>query len=434
MGLIRAAGGAIGGTLADQWKEYIYCEALPVDVLVQKGRKRLSSRSGGNRDGEMDVLSRGTVIAVNEGQCMAVVDQGRVVEFCAEPGEFTYDGSPTPSLFCGSLGESIRETFREIGRRFAFGGGAARDQRVYYFNLKEILGNKYGTANPVPFRVVDVNIGLDMDIGIRCYGEYAYRIVDPLLFYANVCGNVVDTYRRGEIDGQLKSELLTALQPAFARVSAEGVRYSALPGHAMEIARALNEVLSEKWSALRGIEISSFGLNSVTASRADEEMIKDLQRRAVMRDPGMAGATIVEAQAEAMKAAAGNPSTGPMFGLAGVHMAAQAGGADAAELLALGQRKKRAAEAPPQASWTCPDCGTQNAGNFCMHCGRKRPQEEKWTCPACGAENRGNFCTNCGAKRPAPAWTCGVCGAQNAGNFCMNCGAPRPDAPEQKEE
>ena len=220
MGLIKAAGGAIGGVLADQWKEYIYCESMAPDVLVCKGRKRVSQRSS-NTKGEPDILSRGTVIAVNEGQCMAVVDQGKVVEFCAEPGEFTYDGSPEPSIFCGSLGESIKETFRQIGRRFSFGGGAARDQRVYYFNLKEIVGNKYGTANPVPFRVVDKNIGLDIDIAIRCYGEYSYKIVDPLLFYANVCGNVASDYRRAQIDGQLKSELMTALQPAFARISAQ---------------------------------------------------------------------------------------------------------------------------------------------------------------------------------------------------------------------
>lgn len=446
MGLIKAAGGAVGGVLADQWKEYIYCESMAPDVLVCKGRKRVSQRSS-NTKGEPDILSRGTVIAVNEGQCMAVVDQGKVVEFCAEPGEFTYDGSPEPSIFCGSLGESIKETFRQIGRRFSFGGGAPRDQRVYYFNLKEIVGNKYGTANPVPFRVVDKNIGLDIDIAIRCYGEYSYKIVDPLLFYANVCGNVASDYRRAQIDGQLKSELMTALQPAFARISAQGVRYSALPGHTMEIAQALNEVLSEKWSQLRGIEVASFGINSVTAPRADEEMIKDLQRRAVMRDPNMAGATILEAQAEAMKSAAANPSTGPMFGLAGVNMAASAGGARADALFAMGRQQAaqapQAAPAPqaPQAAsapraepaWTCPGCGAQNTGNFCSTCGEKKPEPKKaegaWTCPSCGAACTGKFCPECGEKRPEPAraWTCEKCGAQNKGRFCTECGAKKPE-------
>ena len=327
MGLIKAAGGAIGGVLADQWKEYIYCESMAPDVLVCKGRKRVSQRSS-NTKGEPDILSRGTVIAVNEGQCMAVVDQGKVVEFCAEPGEFTYDGSPEPSIFCGSLGESIKETFRQIGRRFSFGGGAARDQRVYYFNLKEIVGNKYGTANPVPFRVVDKNIGLDIDIAIRCYGEYSYKIVDPLLFYANVCGNVGSDYRRAQIDGQLKSELMTALQPAFARISAQGVRYSALPGHTMELAQAMNEVLSSKWGATRGLAIVAVGVNSVTAAAEDEATIKELQKSAVFRNTNMAAAHMVQAQAEAMKTAAGNKN-GAMMGFMGMNMAQSAGGFNA---------------------------------------------------------------------------------------------------------
>ena len=387
MGLIKAAGGAIGGVLADQWKEYIYCESMAPDVLVCKGRKRVSQRSS-NTKGEPDILSRGTVIAVNEGQCMAVVDQGKVVEFCAEPGEFTYDGSPEPSIFCGSLGESIKETFRQIGRRFSFGGGAPRDQRVYYFNLKEIVGNKYGTANPVPFRVVDKNIGLDIDIAIRCYGEYSYKIVDPLLFYANVCGNVGSDYRRAQIDGQLKSELMTALQPAFARISAQGVRYSALPGHTMEIAQALNEVLSEKWSQLRGIEVASFGINSVTAPRADEEMIKDLQRRAVMRDPNLAGATIL----------------------------------------------KKA-----EGAWTCPSCGAACTGKFCPECGEKRPEPARaWTCEKCGAQNKGRFCTECGAKKPEKArlYRCDKCGwepedPEHPPKFCPECGDKFDDSDER---
>ena len=433
MGLIKAAGGAIGGVLADQWKEYIYCESMPPDVLVCKGRKRLSARTN-NASGEPDILSRGTVIAVNEGQCMAVVDQGKVVEFCAEPGEFTYDGSPEPSIFCGNLGDSIKETFRQIGRRFTFGGGAARDQRVYYFNLKEIVGNKYGTANPVPFRVVDKNIGLDIDIAIRCYGEYSYKIVDPLLFYENVCGNVAADYRRAQIDGQLKSELMTALQPAFARISAMGVRYSALPGHTLEIAQALNEVLSEKWAKLRGIEVASFGINSVTAPQKDEEMIKDLQRRAVMRDPNMAGATILEAQAEAMKSAAANPSTGPMFGLAGVNMAANAGGARADALFALGreqqEKKDQQGAQAEEETWTCPKCGAKNSGKFCAECGAKRPEPKAgWECKACGAWNKGRFCTECGAKKPETArlYRCDKCGwepedPEHPPKFCPECG------------
>ena len=254
MGLIKAAAGAIGGTLADQWKDYFYCDAIDADVLVVKGQKRVSGRSSNSR-GEDNVISNGSGIAVADGQCMMIVEQGKVIELCAEPGVFTYDSEATPSIFAGNLKEGLKNAARDAWDRFKFGGGTGRDQRIYYFNTKEIIGNKYGTASPVPFRVVDRNIGLDMDIAIRCNGEYSYKIVNPMLFYTNVCGNVSESYSREEIDSQLKSELLTALQPAFARISEMGIRYSAIPGHTTELGDALNEVLSKKWLELRGLQV-----------------------------------------------------------------------------------------------------------------------------------------------------------------------------------
>ena len=275
MGLIRAALGAAGGVVGDQWKEYFYCEALDNDVLVVKGSKRVSGRSS-NRSGTDNIISNGSVVAVADGQCMIIVEQGKIAELCAEPGEFVYDSSTEPSIFSGSLGTSIEEVFKNIGKRFTFGGEAPKDQRVYYFNTKELVGNKYGTPSPVPFRVVDQRAGIDIDIAIRCFGEYSYRICNPILFYTNVCGNVSSEYTRDNIDGQLKTELLTALQPAFAKISDMGIRYSSLPGHTMEIAQALNEVLSPKWSDLRGIEVVSFGVSSVKASEEDEAMLKEM--------------------------------------------------------------------------------------------------------------------------------------------------------------
>ena len=347
MGLIKAAVGALGGTLADQWREYVYCDSLPENVLAAKGKKRTSDKRSSNTKGEDNILTNGSVIAVNEGQCMIVVDQGKVVELCAEAGEFIYDTSTEPSIFYGGLGKGLLNTFKTIGKRITFGGDTGKDQRVYYFNTKEILGNKYGTANPVPFRVVDRNIGLDIDIGIRCHGEYSYRITDPMLFYTNVCGNITADYTRDRLDGQLKAELMTALQPAFARISAQGVRYSALPGHTMEIAQALNEVLSEQWSEKRGIAVASFGVNSVAASPEDEQMIKDLQRSAVMRDPSMAAATLVGAQAEALKGAASNEN-GAMMGFMGLGMAQQAGGMNAQDLFRMGAQQQQAKAQPAQ--------------------------------------------------------------------------------------
>ena len=308
MGLIKAAMGAAGGVMADQWKEYFYCEALPVDVLAVRGRKKVSGRSS-NKGGD-NVISNGSLIAVADGQCMLIVDQGKIVDVCAEPGEYTYDMSTEPSVFAGSLGSSIGAVFKNIGKRFTFGGETPKEQRVYYFNTKEITGNKYGTPSPVPFRVVDERAGIDLDIGIRCFGAYSYRITNPLLFYTNVCGNVSEDYTRDKIDDQLKSELLTALQPAFARVGETGVRYSGLTAHTKEISKALNDELSAEWKDVRGLEIVSFGVSSVKASEEDEQMIKEMQREAAYMDPTRAAGALSRAQAQAMTAAASNTSAG----------------------------------------------------------------------------------------------------------------------------
>ena len=430
MGLIKAITGAAGGVLADQWKEYFYCEALDADTLVAKGKKRVSGRSS-NTKGVENIISTGSVVAVADGQCMIIVEQGKVAELCAEPGEFVYDASSEPTIMAGNLGDSIGAVFKNIGKRFTFGGEAPKDQRIYYINTKEIIGNKYGTPGPVPFRVVDQNIGLDVDISIRCFGEYSYRICNPILFYTNVCGNVSAEYDRTQIDGQLKSELLTALQPAFAKISGMGIRYSALPGHTMEMADALNEVLSKKWRELRGVEIVSMGVSSVKASEEDEAMIKELQRSAVYRNANMAAAKMVDAQAEAMKTAAANPN-GAMMGFMGMNMAQQAGGLNANQLFQMGQQQAAAAPvapvapAAPAGGWKCA-CGAVNTGKFCIECGSKKP-EDGWKC-ACGSVNKGKFCPECGAKKPAGAmqYKCDKCGWEpekgtTPPRFCPECG------------
>jgi len=429
MGLIHAAVGAATGVLAEQWKEYFYCDAMPADVLAVKGSKRTSARSS-NRYGSDNIISSGSVIAVADGQCMLIVEQGKIVEVCAEPGEFVYDASTEPSIFSGNLGDSILEVFKNIGKRFTFGGEPANDQRVYYFNTKELIGNKYGTPSPVPFRVVDNNIGLDIDIAIRCFGEYSYRVSNPLLFYTNICGNVEREYSRENLDSQLKTELLTALQPAFARISDMGIRYSSLPGHTMELAEALNDVLSAKWRDLRGIEIVSIGVSSVKASEEDEKMIKELQRNAAFRNPNMAAAHMVGAQADAMQAAAANQG-GAAMGFMGMNMAASAGGVNAQSLFQMGaQQPQQSAPAPATAnSWTCPDCGTRASGKFCPECGAKKPAAPNvWVCE-CGAENKGKFCVECGSKKPAgePQYKCDKCGwepadPKNPPKFCPECG------------
>ncbi len=424
MGLIKAAFGSAGGVLADQWREFFYCNSMAENVLACKGSKRVSGRSS-NTKGDENVISNGAVIAVNEGQCMMIVQQGQIVEFAAEAGEYTWDSSAEPSCFYGGFGKGLLGSWETFKRRFTFGGDTGRDQRVYFFNTKEILGNKYGTSSPVPFRIVDANIGLDMDVSVRCNGEYSYRISDPMLFYKNVCGNVEADYTRDRLDSQLKSEFLTALQPAFAQISAQGIRYSALPGHTMELSAAMDQVLSDKWKNLRGVSVVSVGVNSITASAEDEATIKELQKSAVFRNPNMAAAHMVQAQAEAMKTAAGNEN-GAMMGFMGMNMAQNAGGFNANALYQMGQQQ--AASAPAANGWRC-GCGAENAGKFCTECGAPR-QADGWQC-SCGHVNKGKFCAECGAQKPAAAllYRCDKCGwepedPKNPPKFCPECGDP----------
>ena len=442
MGLINAALGAAGGVMADQWKEYFYCEAIPENVMAVKGLHRVSGRST-NYKGSENVITNGSVVAVADGQCMIIVDQGKVTELCAEPGEFVYDSSTEPSIFSGSLGQSILATFKNIGKRFTFGGEPPKDQRIYYFNTKELIGNKYGTPSPVPFRVVDQRAGIDIDISLRCFGEYSYRICDPILFYTNVCGNVSEEFTRDRLDGQLKTELLTALQPAFAKISDMGIRYSSLPGHTMELADALNEVLSSKWRDLRGLEIVSFGVSSVKASEEDEKMLKEMQRNAAFMDPTRAAAHLVGAQASAMQAAASNQGAGPAMAFMGMNMAGQMGGMNAQNLYQMGAQQQSqqqaaqpapAAPAAPTNGWTCSCSKTGNTGKFCAECGSPKPVSDTWTC-ACGAVNKGKFCSECGKPKPtAPRhYKCNKCGwtpadPTNPPKFCPECGDPFNDA------
>ena len=430
MGLIKAGIGALGGTLADQWKEFFYCEALPKNVLMVKGQKQITSRSS-NTKGNDNIISNGSGIAVADGQCMIIVEQGKIVEVCAEPGQFTYDSSTEPSIFTGKLGTSIKETFKTIGKRFAYGGDTGKDQRVYYFNTKELIDNKFGTPTPIPFRVVDRNIGLDIDVSVRCSGVYSYKIADPLLFYTNVCGNVSNEYTREEIDGQLKTEFISALQPAFAKISELEIRPSALPGHAEELSQAMNDALTKKWGELRGLKIVSIAMNPITLTEEDAALIKQAQRTAIMRDPTMAAATLVGAQSDAMKAAAENKN-GAMMGFMGMGMAQQAGGMNAQNLFAMGQQQaaqQQAAPAAPAANtWKC-KCGAMVSGKFCPECGAKKPEPpaaNSWKCK-CGTTATGKFCPECGSPRPAEnaGWICS-CGAVNKGKFCSECGAKKP--------
>ncbi len=430
MGLIKAGLGALGGTLADQWKEFFYCESIPNDILMIKGQKKTSSRSS-NTKGEDNIISNGSGIAVADGQCMIIVEQGKVVEFCAEPGEFTYDTSTEPSIFTGNLGDSILNTFKAIGKRFTYGGDTGKDQRIYYFNTKEILDNKFGTKNPIAFRVVDSRIGFDVDVSLRCNGIYTFRLTDPLKFYTTVGGNVTDSYSKITLQDTMKAEFVSALGVSIAKLSTLEIRPNQIPAHAEELEKYLNEALSGEWGA-RGIGAVKVAINPPTLTEDDQQMLKDAQKTAMYRDPTMAGATLVGAQADAMKAAASNTG-GAAVGFMGMNMAMNQGGLNAQNLFQMGQQQQaqQAAQAPAANAsadgWKCA-CGAVATGKFCPECGAKKPEakaEGEWKC-ACGAVTTGKFCPECGAKKPeADGWTCS-CGAVNKGKFCPECGAKKP--------
>ncbi len=430
MGLIKAGIGALGGVLADQWKEFFYCDSLENDVLMVKGQKRIGGRSS-NTKGSDNVISNGSGIAVADGQCMIIVEQGKIVEVCAEPGEFTYDSSTEPSIFSGKLGDTIKETFKTVGKRFTYGGDTGKDQRVYYFNTKEIMDNKFGTANPFMFEVVNKRIGMSRTVQIRCNGVYSYRITDPLLFYTKIAGNVSDEYRREEIDMQLKTEFISALQPAFAALTELELRPAQIPAHTTELKNAMNSALKVEWTQRRGISVEFIALNPITLTPEDMKKINQMEDAATMgSNPFMMAGRMTDAQANAMEAAAANEN-GAMTGFMGFNMAMGAnGGFNAAQMYQAGVQQQQAqqqAAAAPANGWKCA-CGATVSGNFCTECGAKKPAEEGWTC-SCGAVNKGKFCPNCGGKKPegAPLYQCDKCGwkpedPHNPPKFCPECG------------
>ena len=438
-GALNAGLGAAGNVLANQWKEFIYCDSIPDDTLMVKGRKQVSGKSS-NTKGEDNVITNGSGIVVNDGQCMIIVENGKVVEVCAEPGKFTYDTSLAPSIFAGSFGQSLIDSFKMLGQQFTYGGQAGNDQRVYYFNPKVIMGNKYGTPAPVPFRLVDSKIFLDLDITIRLNAIYSYRLVDPLLFYTKIAGNVNDTFKAADIEQQLKSEISGKLNTALGKLSAMEIRYNELPLHTEEMSEALKEQLHQKWVVEKGIELVSFDVNSANTTEENEKLIRDAQAEARYQHAGLGAAALTAAQAQALKDAAKNPNgaANAMFGV-GMIGGGMGGGMgntinalyqQANQEAAAQQQAQAAAAAQAQAAnmWKC-ECGKDNDGNFCTACGKPKPAPAGvWKCE-CGAENTGNFCPKCGKPKPeVPAsttWVC-ACGAENDGNFCTKCGKPRP--------
>ncbi len=466
MGLIKAAKDSISTLLSDQWRECFYCDSLSSDVLVKKGQKQVTAGRNSNTKGLDNIISNGSVVIVNEGQCMIIVDQGGVVDFCAEAGEFIYDTSTEPSLLYGELGDNIKNTFDTAWRRFTFGGNTGKDQRVYYFNTKEIIGNRYGTATPIDFHIVSPVSGLHMETVVKCNGEYTFKIVDPLLFYKNVCGNVKDEFNRTSEEGNnlmtfMKRELLSKLPSALAPIAAQGVLPYQLSGHTEEICAFLKQDLSEMWTQKRGLEVVSM---TITASVPDDvrEKLNEWNNRAAMANDAMALASDREAEIRKKNAFAdfmtnssmggsGTGSTDPMGGMMSMMAMNMMGGmmggnnnmmgnnmmggnnmmnngASQQPNMGAGMNTQPVQLAAPILGWTC-SCGkTDNRSKFCEECGSKKPEAAGWTC-SCGQVNQGKFCPNCGSKRPegAPLYKCDKCGWEpedptKPPKFCPECG------------
>ena len=431
MGLIKAGIGAVGSALADQWKEFFYCDALDMDTLVVKGSKRVGSRSS-NTKGSDNVISNGSGIAVADGQCMIIVEQGKVVEVCAEPGEYTYDTSTEPSIFAGKLGTSILDTFKVIGKRFTYGGDTGKDQRVYYFNTKEIMDNKFGTPSPIIFEVTNKRIGMSRTVNVRCNGVYSYVISNPLLFYTKVCGNVERAFTRDRIDSQMKTEFISALQPAFGALAELELRPAQLPAKVGELKKAMNDALKLEWVESRGISVEKIALNPITLNDEDMKKIQDMEDSATMGgNPYMMAGRMTNATANAMETAAANEA-GAMNGFIGMGMAggAMGGGFNAAQqFYTMGQQQQAQRPSAAADGWRCA-CGNVSTGKFCPECGSPKPAGEGWKC-TCGAVNKGKFCPECGTRKPTgiPQYKCDKCGWQpedptKAPRFCPECGDP----------
>ncbi len=442
MGLVQAAKDTLESVLNDQWREYFYCDTLPDDILVSKAKVKNKK----NNKGTDNVISDGSVVVVNEGQCMIIVEQGQVVDFCAQTGPYVFDSALEPSLLSGEMpdAETLKETFKAIGRRFSFGGSTGNDQRVYYFNIKEIKRNLFGTPQPIGFQVRDNEIGLSLSVKVPVNGSYSFKIVDPLLFYKNVSGNVSGDYRREEITGQMKDELVQALQPAISDLSKKGILHTEIPGYAYDVVKSLNENLKDLWRNERGIEIVSMTINPINISAAEEKLIQEQQlewqKIKALRDPMDMLAYETRKRGDSWEAAANNTATGSMMAFAGLDLAKQRTSDSSVSpalmqmMAANGMMQVNAAQnsapqnnAPVAGGWKC-SCGNVNTANFCTNCGAKKPEANAWKC-SCGQTNTGNFCPNCGAGKPVSAGgiKCDKCGWEpenpaDRPKFCPNCG------------
>ena len=394
MGIIKAIGNAIGGGLADQWLEVIEPDEMDGDIVFTSGVQMRRGERNSNRKGTSAVVSNGSVIHVYPNQFMMLVDGGKIVDYTAEEGYYTVDNSTVPSLFNGELGEAVRESFNRI----RFGGTTPQAQKVYYINLQEIKGIRFGTTNPVNYFDTFYN----SELFLRAFGTYSIKVIDPVKFYSEVIPKSADRVAVKDINEQYLSEFLGALQAAINQLSADGVRIYHVTSKSVELSRYMADILDEDWKELRGIEVVSVGLAGLSYSEESQKLINLRNQGAMLSDPNVREGYVQGAVARGMEAAGSN-ANGSMAGFMGMGVGMNAGGSfvAAASQANSAQREAQKATAPQQPaadSWTC-SCGSENhGGKFCPNCGKPRPTVK--------------FCTNCGQKLDPGAKFCSNCGTK----------------------
>ena len=422
MGLIKAAGTAVTGALADQWQEIIEASDMGETTVFTSGEK---VNKGSNTKGRSDVISNGSVIRVYPNQFMMLVDGGKVIDYTAEEGYYTVEDSAMPSLFNGDFGETLKESFLRI----KYGGETPRSQKVYFINLQEIKGLKFGTKNPVNY----FDSFYNAELFLRTHGTYSIKITDPLRFYEEVVPRNVDQLDITSVNAQFLDEFLEALQSSINQMSADGVRISLVTSKARELGKYMAAILDEEWKQMRGIEIQSVGIASISYDEESTKLIHMRNQGAMLGDPSVREGYVQGAVARGLEAAGSN-AAGSMAGFMGMGMGMNAGGgfmgaASNANMQQMQMAQNQAAMQQSQAAMAQSRAAVQqNQTAMQQNQAAAAPQNGQpgsWTC-SCGAVNTGNFCPNCGAKRPDNGpWTCS-CGSANTGKFCPNCGKPRP--------
>ena len=379
MGLIKSTFTSISSTLHDQWEEYISCDSLDNNTLVVK------------KTTENGIISNKSRIQVAPGQVALIFDSGKILDATAEEGIYTFDSSSSPSLFAGQFGAM----FKEMWQRFKFNGAPSKEQAIYFINTKEIIDNKFGSSSPMAYPDPEYK-----NIYIRYYGLYSFKISDPFAFFANIAGNVKDTYTKDQLLEQANAEFVSALDVSLQSCAKEGVVFSSLPSKQLLIAKHMNEALDEDWKQLRGMEIVSVAIEKITPDDESRDRIQKFDNASMYGRSEYAAGRMVDATASAMEKAAGN-ANGAGAGFMGLGMMNMASGNmtnSALEFVKQNEEKQKIQEEakPTTDGIVCPKCGSLEKGNFCSKCGTKL--ESAKVCPKCGAKVTGNFCSECGTK------------------------------------